>query len=67
MKAELDGMYAFLGNVLDNNSVDLQYQDEGSEEIKQKSALRDHIRQLQTCVHMFDQDYVMKVWEISHL
>ncbi|KAG2184691.1 hypothetical protein INT43_000604 [Umbelopsis isabellina] len=60
LKAELDEMYAFLGNVLENNSVVLQYKDEGIDEINQNAALKDHIRQLQACVHMFDQDYVMK-------
>ncbi|KAJ2962139.1 hypothetical protein NQZ79_g2619 [Umbelopsis isabellina] len=60
LKAELDGMYAFLGNVLDNNSVVIQYKDEDGAGRDRGSALKDHISQLQGCVHMFDQDYVMK-------
>lgn len=63
VKAELDGMYAFLGNVLENNSVVIQYKDEDGAGRDRGSALKDHISQLQGCVHMFDQDYVMKVYE----
>ncbi|CAM0135704.1 unnamed protein product [Umbelopsis sp. WA50703] len=60
VKAELDGMYAFLGDILENNAVVLQYKEGGNDDRGQDAVLNDYIRQLQSCVHMFDQDYVMK-------
>jgi hypothetical protein len=56
-------MYAFQGDILENNAVVLQYKEGGNDDRGQDAVLNDYIRQLQSCVHMFDQDYVMKVCE----